>query len=275
MAVALQHGDHIAGADGAGVDRGDHAEDVFPVPADLAQVDLAAGEGVQRAVVGGRVVPPALLVGQVGQGRPVGDPQQLQQAVLHDFLAGPVIGGEDHVEDLGPAGVGDFEDQCRLVAKSLLQAPAHQVAQLGTEVCAAELAGPAGIECLGPHISAKHDAHPVGRGGVDRFSPEPEATWEQAAGAEQPQLGLPLVFPLVLGQLLKGWPLHLSGLLVKERECGCPVEVGEFGQGSGDRRVRVTRHDFESVAGVRVFGVESSFEFSGPAGQFEEPQDRE
>jgi hypothetical protein len=44
----------------------------------LGQVDPAAGEGVQRPVVGERVDPPALLVGQVGQRGPVGDAHQLQ-----------------------------------------------------------------------------------------------------------------------------------------------------------------------------------------------------
>jgi len=45
--VALQHGDHVVGPDGAGVDGGDDPEDVLPVAADLRQVDLPAGEGVQ------------------------------------------------------------------------------------------------------------------------------------------------------------------------------------------------------------------------------------
>jgi hypothetical protein len=40
VAVALQHGDHVVGADLAGVDRGDHAQDGAPVLADLPQIDL-------------------------------------------------------------------------------------------------------------------------------------------------------------------------------------------------------------------------------------------
>jgi hypothetical protein len=52
VAVALQHADHVVGADLAGVD-GDHdAEDVAPVRADPAQVDPAAGERAQRPIVG-------------------------------------------------------------------------------------------------------------------------------------------------------------------------------------------------------------------------------
>src|SRR6266568_2846353 len=50
--VALQHPDHVVGADGAGVDGGGHPQDVGPVPAYLAQVDLPAGRGVQRPVAG-------------------------------------------------------------------------------------------------------------------------------------------------------------------------------------------------------------------------------
>src|SRR5664280_3117384 len=73
VTVTLQHRHHVVGAHCAGVDGGDHAQDVLPVPADLAQVDAPAGEGVQRSVVGVGSDPPALLVGQVGQGRPVGD----------------------------------------------------------------------------------------------------------------------------------------------------------------------------------------------------------
>ncbi|GAA2440752.1 hypothetical protein GCM10010191_65930 [Actinomadura vinacea] len=80
VAVALEHGDDVVGADGAGVDRGDYAQDVLPVTADLVQDDLFPGEGVQGPVVGGRADPPALLVGQVGQGGPVGDAEQFQQA---------------------------------------------------------------------------------------------------------------------------------------------------------------------------------------------------
>src|SRR5450755_941932 len=108
VAVALKHGDDVVGADGAGVDRGDHAEDILPVPADLPQVDLSPGEGAQRPVVGGRADPPALLVGQVRQGGPVGDAQQLQQpeddvavgaAVGHDDLGqGAAVQAEDDVD---------------------------------------------------------------------------------------------------------------------------------------------------------------------------------
>jgi hypothetical protein len=36
VAVALQHRHHLVGPDGAGVDRGDDAQDVLPVPPDLA-----------------------------------------------------------------------------------------------------------------------------------------------------------------------------------------------------------------------------------------------
>ena len=50
--VALQHADHVVGADLAGVDRDDNAEDVAPVRADPAQVDPSAGEGAERPVVG-------------------------------------------------------------------------------------------------------------------------------------------------------------------------------------------------------------------------------
>jgi hypothetical protein len=42
VTVALQHGDHVVGADLAGVDRGDHPQDVAPVLADLPQIDPRA-----------------------------------------------------------------------------------------------------------------------------------------------------------------------------------------------------------------------------------------
>jgi hypothetical protein len=51
----------------------------------------------------------------------------------------------------------------------------------------------------------------------------------------------------------------------KERECGRPAEVSEFGQDGGDRPVAVTRDDFEAVAGVWVFGFQGGFEPGGPA----------
>ena len=44
--VPLEHRHDVEGPDGAGVDGGDDPEDVLPVPADLRQVDPAAGEGV-------------------------------------------------------------------------------------------------------------------------------------------------------------------------------------------------------------------------------------
>ena len=105
MPVALEHGDHVVGPDGAGVDRGDDAQDVLPVPPDLSQVDLAPGEGVQRAVVGVGFDPPAFLVGQVRQGGPVGDPEQLQQPE-HQIR---VRAGVGH-DDLGDLAAVQAED---------------------------------------------------------------------------------------------------------------------------------------------------------------------
>ena len=71
MPVALQHGDYVVGADGAGVDRGHDPRDVLPGPADLPGVDPAAGERVERPVVGRLADAPASLVGQVGERGPV------------------------------------------------------------------------------------------------------------------------------------------------------------------------------------------------------------
>ena len=62
--------------------------------------------------------------------------------------------------------------------------------QLRTEVTAAELAGPPGVEGLGPHVGAEHATHLAGHARVDRICPEPEASRKQPVGAEQPQFGL-------------------------------------------------------------------------------------
>lgn len=80
VAVALQHPDDVVGADLAGVDRHDEAQDVMPVRAHAFQVDLAAGEGVQRTVVGVFLDPPAFLVGDVGERGPVLDAEQRDEA---------------------------------------------------------------------------------------------------------------------------------------------------------------------------------------------------
>jgi hypothetical protein len=94
VTVALQHRHDVVGPDGAGVDGGDDPQDVLPVAADLGQVDLPAGEGVQRAVVGVAPDPPALLVGQVRQCGPVGDPEQFQKAEDNIGIRGS-IGHDD------------------------------------------------------------------------------------------------------------------------------------------------------------------------------------
>src|SRR5450755_996494 len=44
VAVALQHPSHVVGPDRAGVDRGDDAQGVWPVAADLRQVKPPTGE---------------------------------------------------------------------------------------------------------------------------------------------------------------------------------------------------------------------------------------
>jgi hypothetical protein len=78
------------------------------VRADPRQVDLAAGEGVQRPVVGVRVDAPAFLVGQVRQRGPVGDAQELQDPEYqvavgagvghHDLREFPAVQPEDHID---------------------------------------------------------------------------------------------------------------------------------------------------------------------------------
>jgi hypothetical protein len=73
VAVAGDRPQHVVGAHRAGVDGGGDPQDVGPVAADRLQVDPAAG-GIQRPVVGLRVDPPQLLVGQVGELGPVGEP---------------------------------------------------------------------------------------------------------------------------------------------------------------------------------------------------------
>ena len=65
-----------------------------------------------------------------------------------------------------------------------------------TSNCAAST--PARTAAFGPHIGAEHAAHAAGRG-VDRFSPQPEASWQQAAGASDHSSGLRPTFPLVPG----------------------------------------------------------------------------
>jgi hypothetical protein len=114
--VALEHGDHVVGADGDGVDRCGDAQDVLPVPADLRGVDPAAGEGVQRAVVGVGLDPPAFLVGQVRERGPVGDAQQLQQAedyvgIYVDESSGSSFSGVSPPAAEGVAGVGFAEQE--------------------------------------------------------------------------------------------------------------------------------------------------------------------
>jgi hypothetical protein len=78
--VALQHPDRVVGGDLPGVDRGDHPQDVRPMPGDLAQVAAAAGGAVEISVVGGGVDAPQLGVGQVGQHRPVVKAEQCHDA---------------------------------------------------------------------------------------------------------------------------------------------------------------------------------------------------
>src|SRR5664279_2390830 len=54
--VALQHPHHVIGADRAGVDGGDQAQDVRPPLADLAQVELPAGRSFRAPQSASRMV---------------------------------------------------------------------------------------------------------------------------------------------------------------------------------------------------------------------------
>jgi hypothetical protein len=87
--------------------------------------------------------------------------------VGHDLHAGPVIGHEDHVEDLATAGIGDLGCQRRPVPQVLLQAPAHQVGQLGPELDAGEQVLPPRLGRVEPDVGAEHPGHLLGDGLVD------------------------------------------------------------------------------------------------------------
>jgi len=68
LTVVSEHADHVVGADRAGEDRADDAQDVGPVPFDPGQVEFAAGGGVEGPVVSGRIDAPELLVGEDRRG---------------------------------------------------------------------------------------------------------------------------------------------------------------------------------------------------------------
>jgi len=68
---------------------------IRPVLADSAQVDPASGGGGQGAVVGARVDPPQLGVGEVGELRAVVEADQAEQPE-HDVAVGAGV-GDDHL----------------------------------------------------------------------------------------------------------------------------------------------------------------------------------
>ena len=83
------------GGDGAGVDRGDHAQDVRPLPPDAVEVDAPAYRGVECAVVGLAVDQPELRVREVGQLRAVVEAEQPHQGE-DDVAVGAGV-GDDHL----------------------------------------------------------------------------------------------------------------------------------------------------------------------------------
>ncbi|HEY5196920.1 MAG TPA: hypothetical protein VIJ51_07820 [Solirubrobacteraceae bacterium] len=94
-AARREHADGVVGADRAGVDRGDEAQDVGVVAADPVEVDPAARGGVQRPVVRSEVDPPELRVGQVGELGAVGEAEQLEQPERDVAVRAGV--GDDHL----------------------------------------------------------------------------------------------------------------------------------------------------------------------------------
>ena len=183
VAVAGQHPDHVVRPHRAGVDRGDHPQDVLPVPTDLLQVDPATSRSVERAIVSAGVHLPQLLIGQVGQLRGVGPACQREES--EDDVA--VGGGIGH-DGLRPDAAVAVVEHVQYVQRVPRSAGHDLRAEPGGLVVDHVQPGRAlaGLEVLrvvaGMHrVDRHHEPHPVHAGDVPA-APHPR----------QPDVGLGL-----------------------------------------------------------------------------------
>jgi hypothetical protein len=91
MIAALEHPHYLRGGNRPEVQRPGNAQEVFPVVADQVQVEPMARDGIQRAIVSGRIDPPKSSCSHVGQARAKAIPQQRKQPE-DDVAVGCLVG---------------------------------------------------------------------------------------------------------------------------------------------------------------------------------------
>ena len=166
-AVAGEHADQVVAADLAEGQGAGHAQHVVPVGADAFQADGVAGDGLERAVVGGGVDPPQPGVGDVGDPRGelvAADGEQAEDDVgvgggvgHHGVGLRAAVAGVDGVEDEQRVAQGSGHDD----AAQSHHLVVDDVQPGGALVPQSEVArAAAGVQGLHRH----GEAHPVGGG---------------------------------------------------------------------------------------------------------------